>query len=99
MFYRWQRQTLLLYCHLQPKASREEFAGLYGERLKIRLRAQPVDGKANAALIAFIAKQFSVPKSRVQLLSGDSQRQKTLAIDQPQRLPPELEILPAGSDH
>ena len=38
-FYRWQDNTLLLFCHIQPGASRDEFAGLHGERLKIRLRA------------------------------------------------------------
>ena len=97
MFYRWQGDTLLLFCHLQPKAAREEFAGIHGERLKIRIKAPPVDGKANTALVQFLAKQFAVPKSRVQIQNGDSSRQKTVAITDPGQLPDELEIQAAAS--
>jgi uncharacterized protein (TIGR00251 family) len=64
-FYRWQNGDLLLFCHLQPQASRDEFAGtiagsadIHVERLKIRITAPPVDGRANIQLIAFLAKQF-----------------------------------------
>ncbi|MFX8899343.1 DUF167 family protein, partial [Acinetobacter baumannii] len=64
-FYRWDGEDLLLDCHLQPKASRDEFAGLHGERLKIRLTAPPVEGKANAHLLAFLGKAFGVAKSLV----------------------------------
>lgn len=40
-WYRWSGDDLILDCHLQPKASRDEFAGLHGDRLKIRLTAPP----------------------------------------------------------
>ena len=63
-FYRWDKGYLSLFCHLQPKASKNEFAGQHGERLKIRITAAPVDGKANAQLIRFIAQQFDVAKTR-----------------------------------
>jgi len=62
-FYRWDGDDLILDCHLQPKASRDEFAGLHGERLKIRLTAPPVEGKANAHLLAFLAAAFGVAKT------------------------------------
>ncbi len=62
-YFRWDGEDLLLECHLQPKASRDEFAGLHGDRLKIRLTAPPVDGKANAHLLAFLASVFAVSKS------------------------------------
>ncbi len=95
-FYRWDKQhSLTLFCHLQPKASNTEFSGHYGQRLKIRIAAPPVDGKANTQLIRFIAKQFGVSKASVHINSGESSRQKTLSIDQPTRLPEGLGILPA----
>lgn len=89
-WYRWDGQDLILDCHLQPKASKDEFAGLHGERLKIRLTAPPVEGKANAQLLAFLAVAFAVSKSQVSLESGQQSRQKRVRIRQPQRLPAEL---------
>lgn len=93
-FYRWDGEDLILDCHLQPKASSDEFAGVHGERLKIRLTAPPVDGKANAHLIAFLADAFAVAKRQVNLVSGELNRQKRLRISRPQRLPAELQITP-----
>ncbi|WP_137885932.1 DUF167 domain-containing protein [Pseudomonas sp. 2FE] len=89
-FYRWDGDDLLLDCHLQPKASCDEFAGLHGERLKIRLTAPPVEGKANAHLLAFLASAFGVAKRQVSLESGELNRQKRVRIHNPKRLPPEL---------
>lgn len=89
-FYRWDGEDLILECHLQPKASRDEFAGLHGERLKIRLTAPPVDGKANAHLLAFLASAFAVSKSQVSLESGQQSRQKRVRIKQPRQLPETL---------
>lgn len=86
-FFRWDGEDLILDCHLQPKASKDEFAGLHGERLKIRLTAPPVDGKANAHLLAFLAKAFGVAKNQVSLECGDSNRQKRLRIHAPRQLP------------
>lgn len=91
-FYRWQNKQLLLFCHLQPKASKDEFCGQHGDRLKIRITAPPVDGKANAHLIRFIAKQFGVVKADVVISSGELGRQKTLQINQPTKLPHDLNI-------
>jgi|SRR5690606_2962045 len=86
-YFRWDGEDLLLDCHLQPKASRDEFAGLHGERLKIRLTAPPVEGKANAQLLAFLAAAFGVAKSQVRLESGELNRQKRVRIERPRRLP------------
>ncbi|MVW74331.1 DUF167 domain-containing protein [Pseudomonas xionganensis] len=91
-FYRWDGADLILDCHLQPKASKDEVAGLHGERLKIRLTAPPVEGKANAQLLAFLATCFAVSKSQVSLESGQQSRQKRVRIRQPQQLPAELGI-------
>ncbi|WP_374485642.1 DUF167 domain-containing protein [Zoogloea sp.] len=70
--------TLML--HIQPGAKKTEFVGLHGEALKIRLAAPPVDGKANAALIAFLAKACRVSKSAVELVSGETSRSKRVRV-------------------
>jgi len=66
--------------HIQPRASKTEIVGLYGEALKIRIAAPPVDGQANAELTRFLARQLSIPPQYVQLISGLSSRQKRVFI-------------------
>ena len=95
-YFRWDGEDLILDCHLQPKASSDEFAGLHGERLKIRISAPPIDGRANAQLLAFIAKAFGVAKSQVSLDSGDSSRQKRVRIQAPRQLPELPGLAPAS---
>ncbi|MCZ4305619.1 DUF167 family protein [Zoogloeaceae bacterium G21618-S1] len=73
--------TLMLSLHIQPGAKTTEFVGLHGEAMKLRLAAPPVDGKANAALIVFLAKFCAVPKSAVTLVSGQSARAKRVRIE------------------
>lgn len=72
---------MILELHVQPGASRTEFAGRYGERIKVRLAARAVDGKANEALIEFLAEHYRVPRSRVRIASGLKSRQKRVIID------------------
>jgi uncharacterized protein len=67
--------------HVQPAAKRSEFAGMHGERIKLRLAAPPVDGKANAALIEFLADYFGVPRRNVTIVSGVKSRSKRVAIE------------------
>lgn len=74
--------TLLLNCHLQPKASNDDIVGLHGESVKIRITAPPIEGKANAHLIKFLAKQFGVPNSAISIISGELGRQKKVKISQ-----------------
>jgi uncharacterized protein len=71
---------VILRLHIQPGAKKTEVAGLHGEALKIRLAAPPVDGKANACLIAFLADQLDVAKSSISLISGDTSRAKRVRI-------------------
>lgn len=73
------RITLTL--HIQPGAKTTEFAGLHGDALKIRLAAPPVDGKANEALIKFVAETLKLPKSAVILKSGQTSRRKVLKVN------------------
>jgi uncharacterized protein len=72
---------LILELHVQPGASRSEFAGMHGDRVKVRLAARAVDGKANEALVEFLAEHYGVAKSRVRIASGLKSRQKRVIID------------------
>ena len=90
----WRREeqtgttgALVLSLHVQPGAKRTEVAGTHGDALKIRLAAPPVDGKANAELLRFLADAFGVPRHAVALLRGESSRQKTVRIEAPARRP------------
>jgi uncharacterized protein len=93
-WYRWDGDELILHLRVQPKASRDALVAPYGEdEYKVTLTAPPVDGKANAHLLKFIAKAFGLPRSRVVLESGAHSRSKCLRLKSPTRLP-----LPLGSD-
>jgi len=63
-----------------PRASRNEVAGVEGEALRVRLTAPPVEGAANAALIAFLAEVLDVPRRDVRLVSGQTARRKVVAV-------------------
>lgn len=93
-WYRWQGEDLLLTLRIQPRASRDEIAGPYGDALKVRITAPPVDGKANAHLLRFLAGLFDVPASSVELISGETGRDKRVKISHPRRFPAAAEILP-----
>jgi uncharacterized protein (TIGR00251 family) len=96
MWLRRRNETTTLTLHVQPGARRTEVAGVHGDALKIRLAAPPVDGKANAALIEFIAARLTLPKSAVRLVSGQTSRRKILELA---AVPPDAErrLLPAGA--
>ncbi len=86
-WYHWQQPTLTLQLHLQPRAKKNEIVGPYGDALKIRITTPPVDGRANADLVKFLAHQFGVSQRQVQLLTGESCRHKRVAITSPGKLP------------
>ena len=70
---------LLLY--VQPRASRNRVVGLVEQELKIFLTAPPVDGAANKACCAFVAKLCKLPKSRVKVVSGETSRHKRIHLE------------------
>ena len=72
---------MILELHVQPGAKRSEFAGKHGERIKLRLAAPAVDGKANEALVEFLAGHFGVPKRSVRIVSGLKSRQKRVSVE------------------
>ena len=71
---------LLLTLYVQPRAARNEVVGLHDDALKLRLTTPPVDGRANKAVLAFLAKLLHLPKSALQLKSGQQSRTKTIVI-------------------
>jgi len=96
-WYRWQGDTLRLALRVQPRAREDAFGEPLGEELRVRIKAPPVDGKANARLLAFLARSCAVPKGRVRLLSGAQGRSKVVAIEAPVVLPPPLADSRTGS--
>lgn len=89
---RWEGEDLILPILLQPKASRDKLVGWQGAELKITITAPPVDGKANAHLIKFLAKQFKVAKSAITIEAGELSRHKRLRIRSPKVLPDGLDV-------
>ena len=73
--------TLSLY--IQPGASRSEISCLHGDRLKVKIKAPPVDGEANTALIEFMAETLGIAKRNVHLIHGETSRSKTLLVELP----------------
>ncbi len=79
-------KTTIISLHIIPKASRNEIVGWVddgkgGKALKVKITATPEDGKANAALIKFLAKQWGVSPSALEITSGHTGRHKRLKID------------------
>ena len=72
--------AVLLKLRVHPGAKRSAFNGTFGDALKLDLQAPPVDGKANAALLKFLAEKFSLPKNAISLKSGECSRDKVIKI-------------------
>jgi len=90
----WRREeivdgqdAIVLTLHVQPGAARTEVAGQHGDALKVRLAAPPVDGKANAELLRYLASAFGVPLRHLTLVRGESSRRKVVRIAQPAARP------------
>jgi uncharacterized protein (TIGR00251 family) len=66
---------------VQPRASRSELTGEYGDAVKIRIASPPVDGAANEELVAFLSKTFAVARKSVRILAGESARSKLIEIE------------------
>lgn len=81
-FYKWNDDDLHLFLRVQPKASKNEFAEIIedplGDRIKLRITAPPVDGKANKHLIKHLATVFKTPKSNIIIKSGKTGRNKNI---------------------
>ncbi len=79
----WIKKTpegVTVFLLIQPRASKNEIIGPQGERLKVRLTAPPVSGAANKMCTTFLAKCLKIPKSSLEIVSGQSSRQKQIMI-------------------
>jgi uncharacterized protein YggU (UPF0235/DUF167 family) len=88
---RWDGENLILEIRLQPRASGNALLGIENGRLRIRVTAAPVDDAAKLGMMAILAKEFGVAKSRVRLLAGSRHRNKRAAVETPRRRPGWLE--------
>ena len=66
--------------HVQPNARKTEVVGLHDDALKLKLAAQPVEGKANEALVKFLSERLDVPRSAVVLTHGQTGRKKLVEV-------------------
>ena len=71
----------LVAIRVQPRASREGVQGLRGEAIAIQLKAAPVDGAANAALLKLLARMLKVPLSSIELVRGATGRSKWIRVE------------------
>ena len=66
---------------MRPRAARDGVAGLHGGRLRVDLKAPPVDGKANAALARYLGRALSVPPTAIEVVRGATGRDKLVRIE------------------
>jgi uncharacterized protein (TIGR00251 family) len=66
--------------HVQPGASTTEVVGLHGDRIRLRIQSPPIDGRANEAVLQWIAERLGVPRRAVTLVRGEKSRAKTVEI-------------------
>lgn len=71
---------VVLQVQVQPRSSRNQLVGLQGDALKVKLTSPPVEGAANKACCAYLAKLFGIAKSSVELVAGDKSRQKRVLL-------------------
>lgn len=66
--------------HVSPGARKTEVLGTYGDALKLRLQAQPIEGKANEALVRYLSDMLDVPRTSIVLTHGHTNRRKMLEV-------------------
>ena len=87
--YCWQGNELLLRVRAQPRASRDEWMGLWDDRFRVRIAAPPVDGRANAHLRAFLAELFGVAKNHGVDSRAPMHNTAPIGASRPHRIRPE----------
>ena len=85
--YDYKDGKYILHMHVQTDSNKDAIGECYGERVRIRIKARPVDGKANKRPIAYLAEEFAASKSKVYILSGLHSRDLTVSIENPNKHP------------
>lgn len=70
---------VLISFKISPNASKNEIIKT-DDGVKIKITAQPIDGKANKALVEFLSKQFKIPKTSIEIVKGHTSKEKTLLL-------------------
>ena len=83
-------QGVMLDVVVAPRASRSRIIGVHDSRLKIQLAAPPVDGKANDALVRFLAAALDTSRAHIEIVGGSANRRKTVRVT---GMPPHLVLL------
>jgi uncharacterized protein (TIGR00251 family) len=73
-------KDIIVKVYLQPKSSKNEVVGLYRDGIKVKVTVSPIEGKANDALIRFLAKEFRISLSCIEIIKGHHSREKSLKI-------------------
>ena len=80
MYFTATAEGVVLNVRAQPRSSKAGLDGLLGDALKVRIRAAPVDGKANKELVETLADAFGLPKSRVAFKGGETSKTKRILL-------------------
>lgn len=75
--------ALRLQVHIQPRAARDRIAGRYGDAIRVQVRAAPVGGAANAALVDLLADTLAVPRRAIRIIHGATGRHKLVEVQAP----------------
>ena len=79
-FLQENNKGIILNVFIQPRSSKNMIAGRYGDALKIKLTAPPVDGAANKMCIQYLSKWVNIPKSSIEIISGHTGRTKRVLL-------------------
>ena len=79
-WYKEDKNKLTLSIYVVPRSSKSEIVGTYNDCLKVKLKSPPVENAANEELIRFLADKLNVPKSKIEIIRGHSQKRKILSI-------------------
>ncbi len=86
MWYDEHDDYIDLFITARPASSKNEFAGIYDDALKVKVKAPAVEGAANKELIKFLSKQFKIPKSEIRFVSGETSKRKRVRLPRSERL-------------
>lgn len=86
MWYDESEDYVDLYINARPASGRNEIVGIYGDTLKIRIKAPAVEGAANKELVKFLSKTFKIPKSEIVFVSGETSKRKRIRLPRSEKL-------------
>lgn len=79
----WIQKTkdgIIIKIHVVPNSSKTQIVGDHGDRLKIKIKAPPVDGKANEEVIDFLCEKLGIKKNQAELLTGQASKSKNILL-------------------